>query len=271
MRTWLPESLLGTTLIRSVDWSALSSWVTTCPLSGGEKADQSSFVGIKMKQVRKVLQYVYVIDGIDRCKVGVSRNPKVRVNALFCMAGLPKTTRFWVSDGVPKPFGIKVERETHKTLAEFRLNGEWFNCPFDEAIDAVKSAMLQLDTLSDPVPESLCKDDMEARVDKFLYFLFGVKPRSTSVSYSDDLAESTPGLREAKVGAVEVPSAKFEPEYLSEADKFGIIGAVLEAVIAYGDGVDPEVLMEMLCDAHSQYLYHAWTDGARPCCCVDLT
>lgn len=200
--------------------------------------------------------YVYVVDGGDRCKVGMSIKPQSRVADVCRMAGLPKTTRYWVSDDIPNGHGVRVERMAHQTLAEFRLNGEWFNCSFDKSIDAVKSAILHMSTVPPADPKPLNSVEHEISFEDFLYGRYP-EPVSFGPSNICSAASGDGGIDASSIVSV-IPSAHFDYRQLSEANKCAIVDAVLQAVGDYGNGGDPECLMEMLCDTHMQHIYHAW-------------
>ncbi len=207
----------------------------------------------------KTPMYVYVIDGGDRCKVGMSIKPKSRVADVCRMAGLPRTTRYWASDAVPNGHGMKVERMAHQTLAEFRLNGEWFNCSFDKSVVAVKSAILRASTVPPAGPKPLNSAEDEARVDRFVDFLLGHESEPTALMPSSASFVTSGDERVVASSMVSViPRAHFDYRKLSEENKRVIVDAVLQAVGDYGNGGDPECLMESLCDIHRQHIYHAW-------------
>lgn len=64
-------------------------------------------------------------------KIGQSRDPELRRGAIQRECGLPITLEFQTD-------GWNLERIAHKELAEYHVEGEWFSCSKDLAIETIK-------------------------------------------------------------------------------------------------------------------------------------
>lgn len=78
--------------------------------------------------------YVYVLDFRDMVKVGYTTDLKTRITSIQCT--IKKKARDVFS--IPAP--IEVESLAHKELEPFRIHGEYYNCSFVTACNAVESA-----------------------------------------------------------------------------------------------------------------------------------
>jgi hypothetical protein len=74
-------------------------------------------------------------------KIGVSTNPSARLAQLRTLSPFKLTFAFM---GALRCAGYAVEAEAHRTLAGYRLEGEWFNCPVDMAVAAIGAAAYRL-------------------------------------------------------------------------------------------------------------------------------
>jgi hypothetical protein len=74
-------------------------------------------------------------------KIGVSTNPSARLAQLRTAS--PSALSFAYM-GTLRCDGHAVEAEAHRTLAGYRQNGEWFNCPADMAVAAIGAAAYRL-------------------------------------------------------------------------------------------------------------------------------
>jgi hypothetical protein len=86
--------------------------------------------------------FIYVIsNGRGLVKVGISTNPTARL-AQLQRASAAHLSLAYV--GALRCTGYAVEAEAHRTLAGYRQNGEWFNCPADMAVAAIAAAAYRL-------------------------------------------------------------------------------------------------------------------------------
>jgi hypothetical protein len=86
--------------------------------------------------------FIYVIRGDHGLiKIGVSVNPSARLAQLRTAS--PSALSF-VYMGALRSNGYAVEGEVHRTLANYRQNGEWFTCPVDMAVAAISAAAYRL-------------------------------------------------------------------------------------------------------------------------------
>src|ERR1700704_1423978 len=93
---------------------------------------------------RRQLQgsFIYVVRGDHGLiKIGVSSNPSARLARLRTASAVPLTIAYV---GALRCAGYTVEAEAHRTLAGYRLEGEWFNCPVDMAVAAIGVAAYRL-------------------------------------------------------------------------------------------------------------------------------
>jgi hypothetical protein len=93
---------------------------------------------------RRQLQgsFIYVIRGDHGLiKIGVSSNPSARLARLRTASAVPLTIAYV---GALRCNGYAVEAAAHETLAGYRQNGEWFNCPVDMAVAAIAAAAYRL-------------------------------------------------------------------------------------------------------------------------------
>jgi hypothetical protein len=86
--------------------------------------------------------YIYVIAAQTRTKIGISRNPTVRLENLQAWA--PETLRQEWTYGGPRNLIRDIEAACHAELAEHRITGEWFDVTADAAVAVVKAQMAKL-------------------------------------------------------------------------------------------------------------------------------
>ena len=79
--------------------------------------------------------HVYVVDYGVAVKVGKSVDPDIRVRQLREFDGNPQVRTF-VSPLIEEHH--KAEKAMHKALSEKRIRGEYFNIPFEDAVDLLK-------------------------------------------------------------------------------------------------------------------------------------
>lgn len=81
---------------------------------------------------------VYAIwDAGGHVKVGISDNPYWRVQAL--QAGNPRQlTVEYASRIFGRYFAYGIEQAAHAKLSAWGVGGEWFRCPVEDAIEAIK-------------------------------------------------------------------------------------------------------------------------------------
>jgi T5orf172 domain len=93
---------------------------------------------------RRQLQgsFIYVIRGDHgMLKIGVSTNPSARLAQLRTSSPFKLSFAYM---GALRCNGYAVEAAAHETLAGYRQNGEWFNCPVDMAVAAIAAATYRL-------------------------------------------------------------------------------------------------------------------------------
>lgn len=79
--------------------------------------------------------YVYIVSIGDKTKIGKSINPFERVCAVLRNSG-HKSGRYFVS---PECVNYStVERELHAVFSDKRINGEWFQVSFEDAVMELK-------------------------------------------------------------------------------------------------------------------------------------
>jgi hypothetical protein len=89
---------------------------------------------------RRQLQgrFIYIVQADNgMLKIGVSTNPSARLAQLRTASAVPLAIAYV---GALRCAGYTVEAEAHRTLAGYRQNGEWFNCPVDMAVAAIGAA-----------------------------------------------------------------------------------------------------------------------------------
>jgi hypothetical protein len=98
-------------------------------------------------RTEKTPTQVYVInaEGTHLCKIGIAMSAEKRLRVL--QKGFPY--RLWLVavcdyDG---PDIFRYERELHRTMRDYRLNGEWFDIDPDMLLDNLQTVReLRLDT-----------------------------------------------------------------------------------------------------------------------------
>jgi hypothetical protein len=86
--------------------------------------------------------FVYIISGAHgHLKIGSSENPNRRLAEL--KTGSPFALAITYA-GALRCDGHAIEVAAHETLARYRLEGEWFNCPVDMAVAAIGAAAHRL-------------------------------------------------------------------------------------------------------------------------------
>lgn len=90
---------------------------------------------LQCKEIREC-GYVYVLQTTDgMVKIGKSTKPEARVKGISS-SGAHKVDRFHISDQ-----GIEFsenEKRAHRHFRSSRVNGEWFGCDFDEAVEYIR-------------------------------------------------------------------------------------------------------------------------------------
>lgn len=93
------------------------------------------------QQKKTTLPFCYLIsiEGMDYCKVGSTGNIRSRMGGY--QTGLPFKIGLSYAISTPKDGQhILIEKRAHFLLGERLCLGEWFNCPNEEAIDAIRRA-----------------------------------------------------------------------------------------------------------------------------------
>jgi hypothetical protein len=86
--------------------------------------------------------FIYIIRGDHGLiKIGISSNPTARLAQLRAASAVPLAIAYV---GALRCNGYAVEAAAHETLAGYRQNGEWFNCPVDMAVAAIGVAAYRL-------------------------------------------------------------------------------------------------------------------------------
>ncbi len=98
--------------------------------------------------------YVYVLKDAERglCKIGMSKNPLMRLSTIKTAAGCEKTTSF-ISRKTKDARGL--ERKTHAAFSAMRVAGEWFKADFTNIVNFVKD---NVDSVSDEYEEKKKKE-----------------------------------------------------------------------------------------------------------------
>lgn len=85
------------------------------------------------------MQRVYVLEGIEKCKIGIGAFPDIRRGSIqsnsFENYKLVYNTDYIDNARI-------VERVVHRLLKEFRIKGEWFKISSDIAISTIKKALI---------------------------------------------------------------------------------------------------------------------------------
>jgi hypothetical protein len=86
--------------------------------------------------------FIYVIRADNGLiKIGISTNPSARLAQLRTASAAHLAIAYV---GALRCNGYAVEAETHRTLAQYRLEGDWFRCPADTAVAAIGAAAHRL-------------------------------------------------------------------------------------------------------------------------------
>lgn len=85
--------------------------------------------------------FVYVATGHNMVKIGVTSNPSARLANLQTGNAFPLNFAFLC---VARDNGYTIEAKAHELLAQYRLEGEWFDVAPELAIAAVTGAAAQL-------------------------------------------------------------------------------------------------------------------------------
>ena len=80
---------------------------------------------------------LYVVTGDGKTKIGISRQPDVRVGALQTGVPFRLSLAFSLEDKSIRRLQV-IEQETHRRLASKRLSGEWFGISASDAFEMVK-------------------------------------------------------------------------------------------------------------------------------------
>jgi hypothetical protein len=86
--------------------------------------------------------FIYIVQADNGLiKVGISGNPGARLMQLRTASAVPLKLEYI---GALRCNGYAIEAATHRTLADYRQNGEWFRCPTDMAVAAISAAAYRL-------------------------------------------------------------------------------------------------------------------------------
>lgn len=163
---------------------------------------------------------VYIIKDENKCKVGVSKNPKERLKIL--QIGNPEMNLIWESRQIFNAY--EVERKTHLLYDEFSIGREWFAIKDENAlindidllIDKIgifdielkerknnESEMYIVEKILGNTAEKIKKETLlmaeeNRKVEDFLYCLMGIKEdcEYTDMIYRCLFGKSAKQLRE---------------------------------------------------------------------------
>lgn len=83
-------------------------------------------------EINPPLSHVYIVEFSDGLvKVGISQNPSSRLRTLETQRGL-LITRKKISTATLN--ASRIEHSLHKTFRDYRLEGEYFNCDYEEIV-----------------------------------------------------------------------------------------------------------------------------------------
>jgi hypothetical protein len=105
----------------------------------------------------RMLSYIYII-GSDKppYKIGISRNPERRLKNI--QTGHPHKLQIWELRETDSKRTKLLESVIHKHLVNYRMTGEWFNIPLEEAKHHVDFALIRYE--DDPLLEHLVKNKL---------------------------------------------------------------------------------------------------------------
>lgn len=111
---------------------------------------------------------IYVMEADGRYKIGISKDPKSRLNALRCAS--PHIKLVYQSEMVSNPF--ELENMIHKELKKLSIGNEWF-CVDDEKalINAIKNIVLNNKENSDN--EVIEKNGIDDKMQRMVDFALG--------------------------------------------------------------------------------------------------
>ena len=101
--------------------------------------------------------YIYII-GSDKppYKIGISKNPELRLKNI--QTGHPHRLQILELRETDSKRTKLLESVIHKHLDQYRMKGEWFNIPLNEAILHVDFALIRYE--DDPLLEHLVKNKL---------------------------------------------------------------------------------------------------------------
>jgi hypothetical protein len=101
--------------------------------------------------------YIYII-GSDNppYKIGISKNPEHRLKNL--QTGHPHRLKIWEVRETESKKTKLLESVIHKHLDQYRMSGEWFNIPLEQAILHVDFALIRYE--DDPLLEHLVREKL---------------------------------------------------------------------------------------------------------------
>jgi hypothetical protein len=88
--------------------------------------------------------FIYVVNSggmPPTVKIGISSNPSARIAQLRTASTMPLAFSYI---GALNCSGFAIESAAHRTLARYRITGEWFNCTPEIAIAAISVASSRL-------------------------------------------------------------------------------------------------------------------------------
>jgi len=138
---------------------------------------------------RREIGFVYVTGENGNVKIGASKDPSNRIATVLRQSGLSVNSDKFTSCGMFNYFD--VERAAHDEFSDERLNGEWFDINFQDAVDFVTSASIP-PSESELNQAAICNKQYDDRVSKnaldMAKMLAGQK--NTSIQYKSIMADT---------------------------------------------------------------------------------
>jgi hypothetical protein len=110
-----------------------------CDAEMGKRRPPAPQPRYQRPELKPASVYVFEDAGFG-VKVGVSQHPDYRCSTLEKERGRSLSIRY-TTDTFERPAAFSVERRAHEILSDYRLEGEWFSCSAQDAVNAIAAAV----------------------------------------------------------------------------------------------------------------------------------
>lgn len=105
------------------------------------------------------MKHIYVVENEHSAvKIGISQNVINRINVLSKQGGF-KPINIYCTEKCSN--GYEIENRIHKKLEKYRIDGEWFRLPFNDAVKVVSEVFQCRASLEPRKQRCILPEDIE--------------------------------------------------------------------------------------------------------------